>query len=237
MILQNNSNSSNNNNNNIIMLLYCSFKTKPKPQLLTSASIEPLDAKKDNPVTTADSPATKRTAPPAAAPPAAVPQEHPCNCKEHRRRHSESCALATLRQRQTNKRRVVRFDAVHVQEYNVTIATKAYCQGYFPITLDWQHAAPKTMAVNDYEASRRHVRKTGGAYHSYKHDTDASYKGDLYLDVRERFERLRLVSGLTEPQLAYMEHCRQQEAAAALALKKKKQQQKRSLARDWMDGF
>lgn len=93
--------------------------------------------------------------------------------------------------RRGNRSRHVRFHSVELKEYAMTVGDHPFCKGYFPLTLDWCHAQPVEININDYEASK-------------------TSKMELHLDVRERFERLTLVSGMTESTLAYLEHCRRQ---------------------------
>jgi hypothetical protein len=91
--------------------------------------------------------------------------------------------------------RHVRFNSVELQEYAITLGDHPFCKGHFPITLDWYHAQPIEMSIRDYEADKAHRRYT----------PSKSDKWEFHMDTQERWERLRLVSGLNESTLAHLE--------------------------------
>ena len=91
------------------------------------------------------------------------------------------------------KRRHVRFHSVELKEYSVTIGDHPWCKGYFPLTLDWSHTQPVEFRINDYERQRMRNR---------------SELEELHMSVQERWERLRLVTGLAESTLASLERRR-----------------------------
>ena len=252
------------------MLLYCSKpqhighgKPKSKPLELTNASITLEKRKKEeiiarakpvakeninetasalptkgSPTTTAK--ATETTTKPNKA---ALPKT--CDCKQHRRHHSEGCSQPRTQQyrksslkssnftkdKSKDKRRV-RFRTVQLQEYSITVGDHPYCKGYFPLTLDWSHAQPIQMKLKEYEAVRRQEKSEHEHLQYYYQDNDAyvydyssiyqrndwssrhstkTIKMAMHLNARQRFERLRLVSGMTETTIAYLEQCRQQQ--------------------------
>lgn len=109
---------------------------------------------------------------------------------------SEPVAKASNNNSKLPKRRHVRFHSVELQEYAVTVGDHPLCKGYFPLTLDWSHARPVEFRINEYE--RRRIR-------------NRSELQELHMNARERWERLRLVTGLTESTLAIMEQSRHRE--------------------------
>lgn len=84
----------------------------------------------------------------------------------------------------------VRFGSVEKVEFAVTVGLGSPdFKGNFPLTLDWSHTSPTIMDVHEYELHR--IRKF-----------------QLHMDVRERYERLRLVTGLTDSKLVSLEQRR-----------------------------
>jgi hypothetical protein len=100
------------------------------------------------------------------------------------------------RRRPRQHRRHVSFHSVDVQEYNVTVGAYTYCD-VLPVSLDWSHSRRKAFAINDYEAMRRHA--------SHRKECQ------LHMDLRDRLERLILVSGMSEFTVATLEQQRKRQ--------------------------
>ena len=98
--------------------------------------------------------------------------------------------LSELKKKRANQapRGHVRFHSVELKEYAVTLGDHPMCK-VLPLTLDWSHSTPVEFTINDYEASRK-------------------AKFELHMDVRDRFERLTLVSGMSENMVARLEQTR-----------------------------
>jgi len=126
------------------------------------------------------------------------------------------CVCYCRRRRHRNNRHV-RFYSVEFQEYAITFGEHP-CAGSFPLTLDWKHTPNQCCSLDDYEYQYHHQHH----HHQYRgnnnnnkydmHDTiNKNYKyskESMHLDVRERWERLRLFSDLSEEQLMHMEQRR-----------------------------
>ncbi|CAB9523298.1 expressed unknown protein [Seminavis robusta] len=190
------------------MLLYCSISRKHKPHLLTNASIGGTESdrkgvhekkkrtshiKIGSNLATIHQPSPSsscQTSAPCIPPKPKANSDRQNLITKHRKTNSFPGASKPSRGRH------VRFNSVELQEYAVTLGDHPFCQGHFPLTLDWSHGRPIHMSVRDYEADKARRRYT-------------TSKWEFHMDVRERWERLRLVSGLNETALAHLEQNRQ----------------------------
>lgn len=79
----------------------------------------------------------------------------------------------------------VSFGFVHVREHALTVGDHEWCDGdSLPITLDWRHAQPRSIGVDDYEWIKQRQGRTP--------------RGRLMkLDDRKRKYLLRKVSGVS----------------------------------------
>jgi hypothetical protein len=222
------------------MLLYCSKNTKKTPQPLTGAltldggrgnvkqhrptagvsskavpvtkkSKEnlPEKEKKNTSPTTCESASASASAHPAVILPPQEqeplkknPSQEPAQivAAETKHKRSKSAETPTAsskdRRRPRQHRRHVSFHSVDVQEYNVTVGAYTYCD-VLPVSLDWSHSRRKAFAINDYEAMRRHA--------SHRKECQ------LHMDLRDRLERLILVSGMSEFTVATLEQQRKRQ--------------------------
>lgn len=90
--------------------------------------------------------------------------------------------------------RRVQFAKVQVREYALTLGDHPWCENGFPLSLDWKFAQQQDVNIDDYE----HERLSGA-------ESDRSARK---LDVWERRNLLRRVSGFSTSELNGMERMR-----------------------------
>lgn len=95
--------------------------------------------------------------------------------------------LPCTRQRKQRRRRQVQFaSVVQVQEYALVLGDHP-CAGYFPLSLDWAHAASKQVSAVEYEA------------------TAASSSQVQPLTSMERCARLSTIMGISNSEMTQLE--------------------------------
>ena len=92
---------------------------------------------------------------------------------------------------ETNKKHVS-FFAVHIREHALTVGDHEWCEGSLPIQLDWQHAATRSVPLDDFEWQRQRQGRVP--------------RGRLpKVEFAQRKRLLRRVSGITEEDLLLLE--------------------------------
>jgi hypothetical protein len=107
-------------------------------------------------------------------------------------RHTARSKTAVPRKSRISNK-TVRFDAVHIREHSITIGDHDWCEGTLAITLDWPHAAVRSMFVSDYESLRERQGRVP--------------RGRLpKLDHEQRKQLLKRVGGISDEDLQFMEY-------------------------------
>jgi len=97
---------------------------------------------------------------------------------------------STSKNSEQRSARRVRFGSVHIREHAITVGEHDWCDGRLPLTLDWKHAASRSMNIEDYECIR-----------------ERSQRGHLYrLDYWHRKRLLIKVSDFKEEELDEIEN-------------------------------
>jgi hypothetical protein len=102
------------------------------------------------------------------------------------------CSTEVSSEDSPKSQRRVQFAKVQIREYALTLGDHPWCESGFPLSLDWKFAAQHDVNIDDFE-------------HERMSECDRSPRR---LDVWERRNLLRRVSGYTTSELNGMERCR-----------------------------